>query len=54
MTIKELTKSKIPIVKINPKLDKLAGKVLFPQKLEEANHVLKTVGMPSEKLSRKK
>ncbi len=51
MTIKELNKSKTPIVKINKTLDKLAAKVLFPDKLEEANRVLKTVGLPKTKVS---
>lgn len=57
MKIKELNKSKTPppkaatklIVKINKTLDKLAGKVLFPDKLEEANFILKTVGLPKKK-----
>ena len=49
MTIKELNKSKTPIVKINRSLDKLANKVLFPDKLEEANRILKTVGLPKTK-----
>jgi hypothetical protein len=51
MTIKELNKSKIPIVKINKTLDKLAEKVLFPDKVEEANHILKRVGLPKTKIS---
>lgn len=51
MTIKELNKSKTPIVKINKTLDKLAEKVLFPDKLEEANRILKTVGLPKTKIS---
>lgn len=49
MTIKQLNKSKTPIVKINSALDKLSGKVLFPDKLEEANRILKTVGLPKTK-----
>lgn len=49
MTIKELNKTKTPIVKINKTLDKLAEKVLFPDKLEEANNTLKTVGLPKKK-----
>ena len=49
MTVKELNKSKTPIVKINKTLDKLALKVLFPDKLEEANRILKTVGLPKTK-----
>lgn len=46
MTIKQLNKAKTPIVKINRNLDKLAAKVLFPEKLEEANRMLKKVGLP--------
>jgi len=49
MTIKELNKSKLPIVKINKNLDKLAEKVLFPKKVKEANHILKTVSLPKTK-----
>lgn len=51
MKVEELNKSKTPIVKINKTLDKLAVKVLFPDKLEEANHILKTVGVPKTKKS---
>ena len=46
MTIKQLNKSKTPIVKINKSLDKLADKILFPDKVKEANRVLKTIGLP--------
>jgi len=49
LSITELNDSKTPIVKINKSLDKLARKVLFPQKLEEANRLLKTVGLPKSK-----
>ena len=49
MKIKELNRSKTPIVKINKTLDKIASKVLFPDKLEEANRILKTVGLPKTK-----
>ena len=52
MTVKELNKSKTPIVKINKTLDKLAAKVLFPDKVEEANAILKTVGLPKTKTFR--
>lgn len=51
MTVKELNKSKTPIVKINKTLDKLSAKVLFPEKLEEANRILKTIGLPKTKKS---
>ncbi|MCX6189239.1 MAG: hypothetical protein NTW54_06515 [Bacteroidetes bacterium] len=46
LTIKQLNKSKTPIVIINKSLDKLANKVLFPEKLKDANRVLKKVGLP--------
>jgi hypothetical protein len=49
MTIKELNKTKTPIVKLNRTLDKLAEKVLFPEKLEEANNILKTIRLPKKK-----
>ena len=44
--IEKLNKSKTPIVKINKSLDKYAKKVLFPEKVEEANRVLKMIGLP--------
>ena len=53
MTAKDLNKSKTPIVKITKTLDKLTEKVLFPDKLEEANHILKTVGLPKTKSNNK-
>ncbi len=49
MTIKELNRSKTPIVKINKTLDKLAEKVLFPDKLAEANQILKSATLPKAK-----
>jgi len=49
VSITDLNKSKTPIVKINKGLDKLSKKILFPKKLEEANRLLKTVGLPKSK-----
>lgn len=46
MTIKNLNKSKLPIVAIDKSLDKLSKKVLFKEKLDKANKVLKTIGLP--------
>jgi len=46
MTIKELNKAKKPIVKKDKKLNKLADKVLFPEKLEAANKVLASAEPP--------
>jgi hypothetical protein len=51
MKIEDLNKRKTPIVIINKSLDKLAEKVLFPEKLKEANKILKTVGLPKLKRS---
>ena len=50
VTIKQLNKSKTPIVKINKDLDKYAKKILFPEKLKEANRILKEVGLPKLKV----
>ena len=44
--IKELNKSKVPIVKIDRSLDKYADKVLFKEKVDKANETLKNVGLP--------
>ncbi|MDR2496397.1 MAG: hypothetical protein LBD21_04640 [Tannerellaceae bacterium] len=47
--VRELNKLHLPVVRINHDLDKYAEKVLFPQKLEEANRVLREVGLPVRK-----
>jgi hypothetical protein len=47
MKIDELNKARIPIVKIDKKLERFRGKVLFPEKLAKANEILSTVGMPN-------
>ncbi|MGI8639445.1 MAG: hypothetical protein ACR2MG_05765 [Pyrinomonadaceae bacterium] len=44
--IKELNKSKLPIVKIDKSLDKYKDKVLFKEKVDKANETLKNVGLP--------
>ena len=44
--IKELNMAKLPIVKIDKKLGKYKNKVLFKDKLNNANEILKTVGLP--------
>lgn len=51
MDIKELNKNKIPIVKIDKKLEKFRNKILFPEKLAKANKTLVRVGLP-KKLSK--
>ncbi|MCA6478152.1 MAG: hypothetical protein IM571_09385 [Chitinophagaceae bacterium] len=52
MKIRALNKRKTPIVVINKSLDKMADKILFPDKIKKANQVLKTVGLPKEKLTK--
>ena len=44
--IEELNKSKVPIVIIDPSLEKEKDKVYFPEKLEKANEMLKTAKLP--------
>ncbi len=44
--IEELNKSKVPIVAIDPSLNKYQGKVLFPKKLALAEERLKGVKLP--------
>jgi len=48
-TVKELNKSKVPIVRIDPSLEQYRGKVLFPEKLAKANDMLKTAKLPNKK-----
>lgn len=46
INIKDLNKKKIPIVKIDKSLEFFKNKVLFKDKLDNANKVLKNVGLP--------
>ena len=50
MTIKELNKTRVPIVSINPKLEKYKGIVLFQDKLNDANAFLEKAGLPESKI----
>lgn len=49
MGIDDLNKAKIPVVKINKKLENLRGKELFPYKLEMANNLLAKAKLPNLK-----
>ena len=49
MGIDDLNKAKIPVVKINKKLENLRGKELFPKKLELANNLLAKAKLPGLK-----
>jgi hypothetical protein len=46
MKLDDLNKKKTPIVKIDNSLEKFRGKILFPEKLQQANEILKKVGIP--------
>ena len=46
--INEIKKRKVPIVRIDKSLNKYKDIVLFPDKLEKANEMLRTVGLPKQ------
>ncbi len=46
MKMKGLNKSKSPVVRIDSSLEKYKGKVISREKLEKANDMLKTIGLP--------
>ena len=48
-TVEELNKKKTPIVTIDKSLEKYKDKILFPEKLEKANKMLKTAKLPKSK-----
>jgi len=45
-TIKELNKKKVPVVRIDKSLNKYSNVILFPDKVEKANEMLRTIGLP--------
>ena len=52
MKVDELSKAKIPVVKINKKLEEFKGKILFPKKLALANEMLSRVKLPTTETSK--
>jgi hypothetical protein len=46
MKPKDLNKSKSPVVRIDNSLEKYRGKVISKDKLDKANDMLKTTGLP--------
>jgi hypothetical protein len=48
-TIEELNKRKIPIVRIDSKLEKYIKLPIFQEKVDKANEALKTIGLPKIK-----
>ncbi|HET7115036.1 MAG TPA: hypothetical protein VFI29_01010 [Hanamia sp.] len=45
-TIQELNESKIPIVRINNSLKKYKTMPIFQEKVDKANEMLRTTGLP--------
>ena len=52
-TIKELNNKKLPIVRIDNSLEKYKNMPIFQDKVDKANEVLKSVGLPKEALKSK-
>lgn len=48
-TVKDISNQSIPLVAIDKRLDKLRGKIMFPEKLEKANRVLSAAKLPEKK-----
>jgi len=46
--ITEIKKRKIPIVRVDDSLKKYDDKILFPDKLEKANEMLRKIGLPKQ------
>ncbi|MBL0309120.1 MAG: hypothetical protein IPP77_05425 [Bacteroidetes bacterium] len=46
MNIKQLNKSKVPIVRIDPSLEKFKNTPVFQDKVDKANEILRVVGLP--------
>ncbi len=46
MALEHINLKKKPIILIDKSLNKLDGKVLFPDKLEKANSMIKEIGLP--------
>ena len=52
MKIDELNKARVPIVKIDKRLERFRGKVLFPEKLALANKMLTNAKLPKIPVSK--
>jgi len=46
--IAEIKNRRTPIVRVDSSLDKYDDKILFPDKLEKANEMLKKIGLPKQ------
>ena len=46
--IEEIKERKVPIVRIDESLNKYDNIILFPEKLEKANEMLRRTGIPKQ------
>jgi len=53
MNIKQLNKSKVPIVQIDNSLEKFVNMPIFQDKVDRANEILRTVGLPKQRTTMK-
>jgi hypothetical protein len=51
--ITEIKERKIPIVRVDRSLNQYDDKVLFPDKLEKANEMLRKIGIPRQWMTEK-
>ena len=49
--MKKIDLNKKPIVVLDKSLDFFNDKILFPEKVEAANQMLKTIGLPNTKMN---
>jgi hypothetical protein len=47
--VQDLNNRKVPIVRIDPSLEKYRENTPFPEKLEKVNKMLKTIKLPNKK-----
>ena len=52
--ITEIQKRKIPIVRVDKSLNSYDDKILFPDKLEKANEMLRKIGLPKQWITEKR
>jgi hypothetical protein len=45
-TVQELNESKVPIIRINKKINAFDRQILFPKKLKQANEILSVLPPP--------
>jgi hypothetical protein len=51
--ITEIKERKIPIVRVDESLNNYDDKILFPDKLEKANEMLRKIGLPKQWITEK-